>query len=214
MPSGKFITFEGGEGTGKTTQIKHLARKLTDRGLHVMQTREPGGSQLAERIRKVLLNGLDERLDSFAEAVLFSAARDDHLTKIVRPSLSAGSWIVCDRFIDSTLAYQGMLGGVSQEVLDSLNELIVRNTRPHYTIILDMSVEKSLARVKARNGTKNSTQYDVMDINYHRKIREAFLDIAEMEPDRCVVIDASGTQAHVANKIWKAVQDRFSLTTA
>ena len=214
MPSGKFITFEGGEGTGKTTQSKHLARKLMDRGLHVMNTREPGGSQLAERIRKALLTGIDERFGPFADALLFSVARDDHLTKIVRPALSAGSWIICDRFTDSTRAYQGMLGGVSSEVLVSLEELIVRNTKPDCTIILDMPAEKSLTRVKARNNGKDSDRYDMMDVNYHKQIRDAFIDISKRDPDRCIVVDASGTQAHVANKIWQAVQNKFSLTTA
>ncbi len=213
MPIGKFITFEGGEGTGKTTQSDHLARRLGNKGVHVLQTREPGGTKLAEEIRDLLLAGGHEDFGEFSEALLFSAARDDHLTKIIRPALHAGSWVICDRYIDSTSAYQGKLAGVSEELLSSLETIVVGNTMPHCTLVLDMPVEKSLTRARVNSG-KNADRYEVMDINYHKKIRDAFLDIAEDNPERCVVIDASGTESHVADKIWQVVQKKFSLTTA
>ncbi len=209
MPSGKFITFEGGEGTGKSTQCQHLARRLNNKGIHVMTTREPGGSQRAEQIRETLLNGVDERLGSFAEALLFSAARDDHMTKIIKPALRAGSWILCDRFTDSTRVYQGVGGGVSGEVLDSLEELVVGNSTPHFTIVLDMPVEKALNRARAQSGKPD--RYEMMDVNYHRQLRKAFLDLAEENPTRCVVVDASGTEAYVADAVWDAVRRRFDI---
>lgn len=209
MPGGKFITFEGGEGTGKSTQCQHLARRLNNKGIHVMTTREPGGSQRAEQIRETLLAGVDERLGAFAEALLFSAARDDHMTKIIRPALRAGSWILCDRFTDSTRVYQGVGGGVSSEVLDSLEELVVGNAKPDFTIILDMPVEKALSRARAQSGKPD--RYEMMDVNYHTQLRSAFLNLADEHPTRCTVVDASGTEAYVADAVWDAVRRRFAI---
>ncbi|MGH1352651.1 MAG: dTMP kinase [Methyloligellaceae bacterium] len=212
MPTGQFITFEGGEGTGKSTQAQHLARRLNKKGIHVMVTREPGGSQRAEQIREVLLNGVDEKLGPLAEALLFSAARDDHMTKIIRPALRAGSWIICDRFTDSTRVYQGVGGGVSEEVLESLEDLVVGNVRPQLTIILDIPAEQGLARAKARRSEGEAAdRFEVMDVNFHNTLRSAFLNIADKEPDRCIVVDASGTEAHVADQIWSIVKKKFEL---
>ena len=213
MPTGNFITFEGGEGTGKSTQCKHLSRRLSDRGFHAMVTREPGGSQRAEQIREVLLRGVDDQLGPLAEALLLSAARDDHMTKIIRPALRAGSWIICDRFTDSTRVYQGVGGGVSEEVLDSLEELVVGNVKPDLTIILDMPAEDGLARANSRRGeNEKADKFEVLDANFHNMLRSAFLNIADKEPDRCVVINASGTEAHVADEVWKAVKKKFNIT--
>ncbi len=213
MPTGKFITFEGGEGTGKSTQAKHLARRLNDKGIHVMVTREPGGSQRAEQIREVLLNGVDEQLGPLAEALLFSAARDDHMTKIIRPALRAGSWIICDRFTDSTRVYQGVGGGVAEEVLESLEDLVVGNVKPQLTIILDIPAEKGLARAHARrNKGEKADRFEVMDVNFHNTLRSAYLNIADKDPDRCVVVDAGGTEAHVSDEIWKIVKKKFQIT--
>ncbi len=212
MPTGQFITFEGGEGTGKSTQAKHLARRLSEKGIHVMVTREPGGSQRAEQIREVLLNGVDEKLGPLAEALLFSAARDDHMTKIIRPALRAGSWIICDRFTDSTRVYQGIGGGVSEEVLESLEDLVVGNIRPQLTVILDIPAEKGLARANARRAEGEKVdRFEVMDVNFHNTLRSAYLNIADKNPERCVVVDSSGTEAHVADAIWDIVIKKFNL---
>lgn len=212
MAYGKFITLEGGEGAGKSTQIKHLARRLENAGIDVKQTREPGGSPRAEEIREVLLNGVDEQLGPFAETLLFFAARDDHLEKTIRPVLRAGGWVVCDRFTDSTRAYQGAVGGVSLEVIQYLEKIIVGPTQPYYTIILDISAKEGLARAQSRREQDDvADRFEAMDLEFHEKLRQAFLDIARVEPERCVVIDASATEAHVADKIWSSVKTRFGI---
>lgn len=217
MAYGKFITFEGGEGAGKTTQMAHLARRLENIGIDVKQTREPGGSPRAEQIREVLLNGVDERLGPMAETLLFFAARDDHLEQIIRPVLRAGGWVISDRFTDSTKAYQGAAGGVSEEVLDYLEEIVVGPTKPYYTIILDIPAKTGLARAQARRekqGAKTQQtvdRFEAMDLKFHNTLRQAFLRIATQEPERCVVINGNATEAHVADEIWQAVKKRFAI---
>ncbi|MEM7618917.1 MAG: dTMP kinase [Pseudomonadota bacterium] len=212
MAYGKFITFEGGEGAGKTTQMAHLARRLENAGVDVRQTREPGGSPRAEQIREVLLKGVGKSLGSMAETLLFFAAREDHLEKTIRPFLRAGGWVISDRFTDSTRAYQGAVGGVSEEVLDYLEDIIVGSTRPYYTIILDIPAKEGLARAAARRQKDEvPDRFEAMDIDFHNKLRQAFLKIATKEPERCVVINANATEAHVADEIWKSVKQRFSI---
>lgn len=213
MEPGRFITFEGGEGTGKSTQISRLVERLRARGLDVVQTREPGGTPGAEVIRRAVLSGKVAALGPFAEALMMNAARDDHLVELIRPALARGAWVVCDRFVDSTRAYQGGLGGVKPEVLAALEESVVGDTRPELTIILDLDPEIALARARARTRAEGGEgdRFEDEDLDTHRKLRQAFLDIAAAEPGRCVVIDASGSADDVAERVWRAVSGRLGL---
>jgi dTMP kinase len=211
VSTGKFITLEGGEGGGKTTQAKLLADRLRRHGLDVIQTREPGGSPRAEAIRRVILSGRAEHLGPLAETVLFYAARESHLELTIRPALQRGAWVVCDRFSDSTHAYQGAGGGVSQQVLDAMDAAVVGETRPDLTVILDLPPEESLKRVTRRGAEDNveADRFESMGMAFHRTLREEFLAIAEAEPGRCVVIDASAPVDVVSRAIWVAVRERL-----
>src|SRR5262245_3941706 len=188
--AGRFITFEGGEGAGKSTQIGHLADRLRAGGLSVVTTREPGGTPLAEGVRKVLLGGLARKLGAEAEALLFAAARADHVDRVIRPALAEGDWVLCDRFIDSTHAYQGAGGGVDDKLLDALDHLAIGRTRPHLTVILDLDPAVGLERLKQRlrEGGERPDRFETEDVTLHERRRNAYLDIARREPERCVVI--------------------------
>ncbi|WP_119678371.1 dTMP kinase [Indioceanicola profundi] len=186
---GRFITLEGGEGAGKSTQIRLLAEALRERGIEVLTTREPGGSPGAEAIRDLLVNGEPGRWQPLTEAMLVNAARHEHLTRTVLPSLSAGTWVVCDRFADSTLAYQGYGLGVHRDALVALHRLAVAETMPDLTLILDIDPEAGIARTASRRGGED--RYERMGTEFHRRLRQGFLDIAAGEPDRCAVIDAA-----------------------
>ena len=212
-PAGRFITLEGGEGAGKSTQAKALVAKLQDLGHQTVLTREPGGSPHAEEIRKVLLSGAASRFGPFGEAILFAAARDDHLEQVIRPALAEGKWVVSDRFSDSTKAYQGAGAGLDRATLDGLERVIVGDTRPDLTIVLDVPPENGLARVQSRAGgvIGSADRFEAMDIAYHERLRNAFLDMAAKEPERFVVIDGTAPPESVAAEVWRAVEQRLGL---
>lgn len=195
MGGGRFITFEGGEGAGKSTQLRLLAQALEARGLSVLTTREPGGSPGAEAIRTLLVTGETGRWDGLTEALLHYAARRDHLRCTILPALAAGTWVLCDRFNDSTLAYQGFGHGAERAELDALYRMVAGDLRPDLTLILDLPVEQGLARAGLRNGTGGEDRYERMDRSFHERLRQGFRSIAEGEPARCAVIDATpGTE--------------------
>ncbi len=206
MAGGKFITIEGGEGAGKSTQIKALADWLRERGIVVTTTREPGGSPGAEAIRKLLVEGSADKWDGTTEALLHFAARRDHLRHTVWPALDRGEWVISDRFADSTKAYQGYGHGLELETIDRLYAIAVGKFVPNLTIILDLPVEQGLARAASRAGTE--TRYESMNIDFHRRLRNGFLDIARNEPRRCMVIDAAGTIEAVQIAVRMAVIQR------
>jgi dTMP kinase len=185
---GRFITLEGGEGAGKSTQLKLLATWLRGRGIDLVETREPGGAAGAERIRELLVKGDADRWTPIAETLLHYAARADHLDRTIRPALAAGRWVICDRFADSTTAYQGYGHGVPFDVIDSLFEAVVGDTAPDLTLILDLPVEQGLQRAAARSGHEN--RYEQMAVDFHSRLRNGFLAIARRNPQRCAVIDA------------------------
>lgn len=213
MPAGKFITLEGGEGAGKTTQAKILRDQLAMLGLEVVLTREPGGSPRAEAIRAVLLSGKAKRYGPLGEALLFYVARDSHLELTIRPALARGAWVVCDRFHDSTRAYQGAAGGVPIAALDALERIVVGQTRPDLTLILDLPPEEGLRRAakRASAGNEDADRFEAMSLRFHQNLRREFLEIAEAEPWRCAVIDANRTPEFVAADIWATVVQRFDL---
>jgi dTMP kinase len=206
---GKFITFEGGEGTGKSTQAAMLALRLEALGLGVKLTREPGGSPGAEIIRHVLLSGAAKPFGPEVEAMLFAAARDDHVRCTILPALEAGQWVICDRFIDSTRVYQGILGHVDEHVIKRLERVSIGDLTPDLTLILDVPVEVGHERVKLRRGEAAPDRFEAENVEFHEKLREAFLTIAQAEPERCAVIDAGGTKEDVARQIWDAVKTRL-----
>jgi dTMP kinase len=206
---GKFITFEGGEGTGKSTQAAMLVSRLESLGLGVQLTREPGGSPGAEIIRHVLLSGAAKPLGADVEAMLFAAARDDHVRCTILPALQSGRWVVCDRFADSTRVYQGALGRVDQKLLNVLERVSVGELSPDLTVILDLPVQAGLERAKLRRGNAEADRFEGEGTEFHEKLREAYLAIAAREPDRCIVVDAGATKEAVASAIWEMVQTRL-----
>ncbi len=201
---GQFITFEGGEGTGKSTQLGLLSARLRTHGLDVVETREPGGP-----IRKLLVEG-DQDWDPMAEALLHFAARADHLAATVRPALAAGQTVLCDRFADSTMAYQGYAQGLGRKTVEDIYALVVGDLKPDLTLILDLPIETGLERAIRRD--IDETRYERMGPEFHEILREAFRDIAEQEPDRCVLIDANHPVDTVHEAIWVVVQDRLGLS--
>ncbi len=213
MTAGKFITFEGGEGAGKSTQARRLKERLVREGFDVLLTREPGGSPRAEAIREVLLSGQAKEFGPMGEALLFYAARDSHLELTIRPALARGRIVISDRFFDSTRAYQGAAGGVSIGALNALERIVAGSTRPDLTLILDLPPEEGLRRAQARNaddGGKDD-RFEVMKLGFHKDLRQEFLEIAKAEPWRCVVIDSTRPPDEVAEKIWSVVCERLGL---
>jgi dTMP kinase len=208
MP-GKFITFEGGEGAGKSTQIRHLADRLARAGIAVVTTREPGGTPTAESIRRLLLGGFARELGPEGEAMLFAAARSDHVDNRIRPALDGGQWVLCDRFTDSTNVYQGTTGGVPDALLRALERVSVGTTRPDLTFILDVPVDVGMARAAARISGGSADRFESEDLSVQEARRQAYLDIARREPERCVVIDAMESEAVMADAIWTAVEKRL-----
>lgn len=206
---GLFISFEGGEGAGKSTQIRRLAEGLGRRGLDVLVTREPGGSAGAEAIRHVLLSGAAEAFGTGMEALLFAAARNDHVREIIRPALRRGAVVLCDRFMDSSRVYQGGSGTLSEDFLDRLQEVAIEDTAPDLTIILDIPAEEGLARARRRaEATGTGTEPDRFEketVAVHEARRQAFLAIARREPARCRVIDARRDEDAIADDIMAAV---------
>jgi dTMP kinase len=206
---GRFITFEGGEGSGKSTQIKLLAERLDAEKLRVVVTREPGGSPGAEIIRHLVLSGMGKLLGPEAETMLFAAARDDHVQTVITPALAQGMWVLCDRFADSTRAYQGKVGQVDTRLLDGLERVTIGDLKPDLTIILDLPVETGITRASARRGADAPDRFESEQIDFHQKLRDAYREIALNEPQRCMLIDAAGTPEEVAEKVWAAVQGRL-----
>src|SRR5947208_6769378 len=206
---GKFITFEGGEGSGKSTQAAGLAMSLQKLHIGVKVSREPGGSAGAEAIRHVLLSGAAKPLGPHAEAILFAAARADHLRETIRPALERGEWVISDRFADSTRIYQGVLGNVDARLISRLEKITVGELGPDLTIILDIPPEQGLARVTARRGDAPADRFEAEAFDFHKKLREAYLELAEREPQRCVVINAGADAATVAEFVWAAVGARL-----
>jgi dTMP kinase len=204
---GRFITLEGGEGAGKSTQIGRLTAWLESRGHVVTATREPGGAPGAEMIRKLLVEGQVERWDGTTEALLHFAARREHLRSTVWPAMNKGTWVVSDRFADSTLAYQGYGHGADRAMLGELYAIAVGDFRPDLTLVLDLPVEVGLTRAAARRGTE--TRYESLPVEFHERVRAGFLEIAAGEPDRCVVIDATQDIDAIAAAISGSVSTRL-----
>lgn len=208
----RFITLEGGEGTGKSTQARRLARHLeTAFGAHVVTTREPGGSPRAEFLRNLILSGSARPFGAFAEAVLFSAARSDHIRATIAPALARGAWVISDRFADSTRAYQGALGNLDTRLVGALESVVLEGLRPGLTLVLDLPADEGLRRARARASGETPDRFESEDIDFHEGLRRAFLDIAEGEPQRIAVIDARGSEEEVAGRIWAEVCRRYGL---
>lgn len=209
--NGVFVTFEGGEGAGKSTQIRRLASSLKDAGHDVLVTREPGGSPGAEAVRHVLLSGGAESFGVRMEAMLFAAARNDHVEQIIRPALNEGRVVLCDRFIDSSRVYQGITGNLDVAFVDSLEEIAIDGVRPDMTIILDLPAEIGLTRARKRGEAEGATggpdRFEKEEVDVHEKRRQAFLEIAESSPDRCRVFDAQQSEDEVADAILEAVSE-------
>ncbi len=210
--SGKFITFEGGEGTGKSTQIAALAARLRDTGRNVLETREPGGTPEAEKVRELLVSGAADRWSPQAEALLNYAARDHHLRTSIRPALKTGIWVLSDRYIDSTRAYQGIAGGVAADLLASLETAVVGETMPDLTFVLDLEPQTGLERAAGRMATSNANEdrFEGKGLQFHTTLRQAFLDIAGEHPERCVLVDAALPREDVEDYIWDAVVSRLA----
>lgn len=208
---GRFITVEGGEGAGKSSQIRRLAAWLDGQGIETVTTREPGGTPGAEAIRALLVTGDPDRWDATTEALLITAARRDHAEKVIRPALARGAWVLCDRFADSTLAYQGYAGGLPLDGLAALARFAVGGLAPDLTVILDVPVNAGLKRAGARMsaGSTAESRFEERDIQFHEAVRNGFLDIARRDPARCVVVDAAGPVDIVARKIAAAVEERL-----
>jgi dTMP kinase len=206
---GRFITFEGGEGSGKSTQIKTLAERLNGAELRTIVTREPGGSPGAEIIRHLLLSGMGKLLGPDAETLLFAAARDDHVHAVIEPALDQGIWVLCDRFFDSTRAYQGRLGKVEPGVLNAMQRVTIGDLKPDLTIILDIPVDIGMQRAAARRGTGAPDRFEAEDVKFHEGLRDAYRQIAAAEPQRCMLIDANAAPGVVAARVWTSVRDRF-----
>ncbi len=207
--AGKFITLEGGEGAGKSTQAPRLAAHLERAGHTVCITREPGGSPGAEAIRELLVTGDPGRWDAEAETLLHYAARRSHLTDTIRPALARGEWVVCDRFADSTRAYQGYVGGMDKGFISEIHARVAGALTPDLTLILDLPPEAGLARAQARG--EGEDRYERMGLDFHRRLRAAFLEIAAGEPERCMVVDADGDMETVAERIKSAVEGRLEV---
>src|ERR1700677_3563000 len=208
---GKFISFEGGEGTGKSTQASLLALRLASLGIGVQLTREPGGSPGAEIIRHVLLSGAAKPLGAEAEAMLFAAARDDHVQQTILPALDAGKWIICDRFADSTRIYQGVVGSVDLRLISALERVSIGNLKPDLTLVLDVPAEVGMKRAAGRRRGGKADRFEAEDITFHKKLRQAYLALATAENGRCVAIDAKAPKKMVAQHIWDVVQEKFEL---
>jgi dTMP kinase len=204
MKRGKFITFEGGEGAGKSTQAKRLAERLERHGLSVIVTREPGGTPVGEDVRNLILK--DRPKDPVTELLLFAAARAEHMTSVIRPALDDGTWVISDRFIDSTRVYQGKLYGLEPELIATLERYTVAPDYPDLTLVLDLPASAGVERARSR-GTLS--RYDAERIETHEALRKGFLEIATAEPRRCVLVDGSLPVASVETAVWQAVSSHL-----
>jgi dTMP kinase len=206
---GRFITFEGGEGAGKSTQVQRLATRLRADGHEVVTTREPGGSPGAESIRDLVLRGEADRWSPVTETLLMYASRRDHIERVIRPALARGAWVICDRFADSTRAYQGAAGGVDPSFITALETYILETTRPNLTVVFDLPAEVGLERAHARAGAE--MRFESKGMAFHQRLREAFRAIAAAEPDRCAVVDAAASMDAVEAAVWAAVSERLGV---
>ena len=209
MTRGRFITFEGGEGAGKSTQVQRLAARLQADGREVVTTREPGGSPGAENIRDIVLKGDADRWSPVTETLLMYAARRDHVERVIRPALARGAWVVCDRFADSTRAYQGAAGGTDPGLISALETYILEDTRPDLTLVFDLPVEVGLERAYARAGAE--MRFESKGEAFHQRLRDGFRAIAAAEPDRCALIDAAQAIDAVEARVWAAVTQRLAV---
>jgi len=207
--SARFITLEGGEGTGKSTQAKRLAATLEARGTKCVVTREPGGSPGAEEIRKLLVEGNPGRWDVLSETLLVFAARVDHVARTIKPALAQGNWVISDRFTDSTYAYQGAGRGLDREIIRRIESAAIGDFRPDLTLILDLPVSIGLERAGTRRSVE--TRFEKFDAAFHEKLRTAFRDMANRHAERCVLVEAQGSEDEVAALIWNTVAKRFNL---
>ncbi len=216
MTGGRFITFEGGEGAGKSTQIARLSDRLSAAGVKQVTTREPGGSPLAERIRDLLLDPHAGPRSALTETLLFMAARSDHIETVISPALRAGTWVLSDRFADSTRAYQGAADGVPDRVLTALEGIVLDNTIPDLTVLLDLPAEEGLRRAHARahdtlpDGAQD--RFELRDEDFHERLRDGFRQIARNAPDRFIVLDAMQDVDVISASVWDAVSRRFGLS--
>jgi len=206
---GRFITFEGGEGAGKSTQAGLLADRLRALAIGVVVTREPGGSAGADIMRHVLLSGAAKPLGPEVETILFAAARGDHVNATILPALEQGKWVICDRFIDSTRVYQGALGAVDPKLIRSLERVTAADAQPDLTIILDLAPEVGLARAAERRGRAQADRFENETLEFHTKLRQAYQEIAALEPERCVLVNADRAADQVADEIWSIVDARL-----
>jgi len=206
---GRFITFEGGEGAGKSTQIARLKRRLEALGHRIAATREPGGSEKAEHIRRFILSGRAKALGPGAEALLFYAARLDHLETLIRPALAEGVHVLSDRFADSTRAYQGAAGEADRHLLDALDRIVVAGTQPDLTIVLDLPAEVGLARARSRRGGEGADRFEAEEIAFHEALRRGFRDIAAAFPGRCAVLDGTASADAVEDAVFELVRRRL-----
>ena len=207
MSRGRFITFEGGEGAGKSTQVRRLAERLGKFVTQVVVTREPGGSAGAEAIRELLVHGATDRWSPTTETLLMYAARRDHIEQTIAPALDAGGWVICDRYADSTRAYQGAAGGVDPAFIQALEQNVLGEVAPDLTLILDVPVAVGLGRAAARG--EAVSRFEEKGADFHQRLRAAYLEIARQEPARCIVIDAVGELDTIEEAIWRAVSDRL-----
>ncbi|HXJ01268.1 MAG TPA: dTMP kinase [Micropepsaceae bacterium] len=226
MARGKFISFEGGEGAGKSTQARMLRAALESRGHSVLLTREPGGSPGAEEIRKMLVEGEPERWTPLAETLLFLAARADHVARVIEPALTAGSWVISDRFADSTFVYQGIARGLGMDWVQHLQRTALGDFKPDLTLILDIDPRTGLERAAGRGlalfdkGGTNSpaasahqsveNRFERFNMQFHERLRDGFINVAQQEPQRCAVIDANVSVDAIADNIWRTVTERLS----
>jgi len=210
MARGLFITFEGGEGAGKSTQVTALADRLASKGREVVRTREPGGSPGAEAIRALLVTGGVNRWSPVTETLLMNAARRDHLERVIEPALARDAVVVCDRFADSTRAYQGAGGGAPDALIGELERAVVGATRPDLTLLLDIDPAVGLARSGARQ--TDAHRFEQQDLAYHRRLRAAFLALADAEPGRFAIINANAPCEVVTAAVWAAVSERVSVS--
>src|SRR3981189_3463652 len=206
---GRFISFGGGEGPGKSTQVKMLAERLAAAKLRAIVTREPGGSPGAEIIRHVVLSGMGKLLGPDAETLLFAAARDDHVRTVIQPALNQGLWVLCDRFSDSTLVYQGRLGQVAPAVLHAMERVTIGDLKPDLTVILDVPVEVGMRRAAARRGNGAPDRFDAEEHKFHQDLRAAYQQIAAEDRQRCALIDANADADTVAARVWTALRDHL-----
>ena len=204
MLNKKFITFEGGEGSGKSTQIKILKKRLSKNQKKIILTREPGGTKEAERIRELLVRGKSTKWSGTTEVLLMSTARKDHVDKVILPNLKKGNWVLCDRFIDSTLAYQGYGRNVGEVLIKQLNKSLINNLKPNLTFLFDIDPKIGLRRSKKR--INNELRYENMPLTYHRKIRNAYIDIAKKNKKRIKIIDGSLDKNTISEIIWSIIQ--------